>query len=141
MNTVDDCRVPDSECSIKPGSTSGARAVQRLWFVSRHPGVIDWLHEQGLRPCRVVEHLDVGEVEAGDTVIGVLPPALIAKLNARAVRCVQIVMNVGAGDRGRELSAAAMRARSAELVEVSVKCRPLAVEDLQVRSRPRGPLE
>lgn len=118
-------------CSAGSGGNSGGR----IWCVTRHPGALGWLHAQGIRPHRVVPHIGEHEVEAGDVVIGVLPPALTAALNARAVRCLQIVLPLAAHDRGRELCATRMRALGAHLVELEVRCKPVSMVEIG-RARP-----
>lgn len=101
----------------------------RIWCVIRHPGALGWLYGMGIRPQRVVPHLVAAEVGVADTVIGVLPPLLSAELNARGVRCLQIMLALEPQDRGQELDAARMRALGAYLAEVQVCCRPLAVSE------------
>ena len=43
-----------------------------IWFVSRHPGALDWAARHGIGYERHVAHLDPEEVSPGDTVIGSL---------------------------------------------------------------------
>jgi CRISPR-associated protein Csx16 len=42
------------------------------WFVSRHPGAIEWIFRQGIHIDRRIDHLDVSNVFFGDKVIGTL---------------------------------------------------------------------
>ena len=42
------------------------------WFVSRHPGALDWMQQHGPAFDHHVAHLDPQQVQAGDTVIGTL---------------------------------------------------------------------
>ena len=45
-----------------------------VWFVSRHPGAIDWMAAQAdWQVDHWVAHLHVDEVQAGDVVLGTLP--------------------------------------------------------------------
>lgn len=75
------------------------------WFVSRHPGAIEWARRQGLAIERWVAHLDPAGVGAGDTVIGTLPVNLAAEICKRGVRYLHLSLEVPAEWRGRELSA------------------------------------
>lgn len=85
------------------------------FFVSRHPGAADWAREQGLVVDRAVVHLDPAEVQAGDVVIGTLPVNLAAEVCARGGRYLHLSLDLPADWRGRELSAADMRAWGARL--------------------------
>ena len=72
------------------------------WFVSRHPGALEWAQQQGLVGLRRVAHLD---------------PALLAP----GARCLRLVVDLPAGARGRELSAAELDAYGARLEEFVVR--------------------
>ena len=39
------------------------------WFVSRHPGALDWIKSKGLPVDKWIKHLDTSLIEPGDTVI------------------------------------------------------------------------
>ena len=54
-----------------------------IWFVSRHPGALDWARRSGIAFDRHVAHLDTGKIGAGDTVIGSLPVNLAAEKQAQ----------------------------------------------------------
>ncbi len=56
------------------------------WFVSRHPGALDWARQQGLAVDRWVPHLEPADVQPGDTVAGTLPVQLASKVCARGAR-------------------------------------------------------
>lgn len=85
------------------------------WFVSRHPGAIEWAQRQGLAIERWVAHLDPAEVRADDTVIGTLPVNLAAAVCNRGALYLHLSLNVPAPWRGRELSADDLLAVSAGL--------------------------
>ncbi|MFN4166510.1 MAG: CRISPR-associated protein Csx16 [Ferrovibrio sp.] len=85
------------------------------WFVTRHPGAIEWAARQGLVVDRQVAHLDVGEIEAGDTVIGTLPVHLAAEVCARGARFLNLSLDVPPEARGRELDADALEHYGARL--------------------------
>ncbi|PJC04222.1 MAG: CRISPR-associated protein Csx16, partial [Gallionellales bacterium CG_4_9_14_0_8_um_filter_55_61] len=57
-----------------------------VWFVSRHPGAVDWAKTQGIAVDRWVAHLVLSEIEACDTVIGTLPVQLAAQVCAKGAR-------------------------------------------------------
>jgi CRISPR-associated protein Csx16 len=48
------------------------------FFVSRHPGALEWAAQRGIPIDHQVEHLDVSAVRPGDSVIGTLPVNLAA---------------------------------------------------------------
>jgi CRISPR-associated protein Csx16 len=76
-----------------------------VWFVSRHPGAVKWAARQQIVVDRLIAHLDVQELVAGDTVIGTLPIALAAEVCARGCRFVNLTLEVPFALRGKELSA------------------------------------
>ena len=43
-----------------------------VYFISRHPGAVAWARRHGLE-AKLIAHLDIGLVEAGDVVLGTLP--------------------------------------------------------------------
>lgn len=75
------------------------------YFVSRHPGARDWATRRRLVVDRFVSHLDPGEVEAGDWVIGSLPVSLAAEVCARGGRYFHLSVVVTEKQRGTELTA------------------------------------
>ena len=50
------------------------------WFISRHPGAIEWVKQQNIQIDRFENHLDTSLVRAGDVVIGTLPIHLAAEV-------------------------------------------------------------
>lgn len=87
----------------------------RVFFVSRHPGAVEWARQQGVRVDHWVTHLALEEVGAGDTVIGSLPVNLAAEVCARGARYVHLSLNVPAALRGKELTVDDMQACGANL--------------------------
>ena len=79
------------------------------WFVSRHPGAVEWLTEQGLEVDRMIAHLDIRQIQPGDWVLGTLPVSLAAEVCARGARYVHLHVPVPAALRGQELTAQQMR--------------------------------
>lgn len=76
-----------------------------IWFVSRHPGALDWAQQSGIVYDCHVAHLDIAKVGAGDMVIGSLPVNLAAEVCARGAEYWNLSLRVAERDRGRELSA------------------------------------
>lgn len=91
------------------------------FFVTRHPGAAAWAREQGLAVDRAVAHLDPAAVQSGDIVIGTLPVNLAAEVCARGARYLHLSLDLPADWRGRELSAADMRACGARVEEYRVE--------------------
>lgn len=58
-------------------------------FVTRHPGIVEWLKRQGYQPAQIIDRVDHPAQIAGKTVIGILPMrySLLPKLFGRA--CMQ----------------------------------------------------
>jgi CRISPR-associated protein Csx16 len=86
-----------------------------VWFVSRHPGAIDWAARRGLRVDRQVAHLEPASLRAGDRVIGTLPVHLAAEVCAVGARYLHLSLRVPARLRGAELSAAQLEALGAHV--------------------------
>lgn len=84
--------------------SSDARRMT-TWFVSRHPGAMDWMRENGPTFDLHVPHLDPSEVKAGDRVIGTLPIHLAAQVCARGAAYLHLSLHVPQSARGQELSA------------------------------------
>ena len=40
------------------------------WFISRHPGAIEWIKSSGVKIDKFKEHLCIEEISSGDVVIG-----------------------------------------------------------------------
>jgi len=96
-------------------SLSSRQPPGTTWFVSRHPGAIEWAKRQGLSIDRWVEHLDPAEVAVGDTVIGTLPVNLAAEACKRGAYYLHLSLKVPAEWRGRELSADELRSLAAHI--------------------------
>jgi CRISPR-associated protein Csx16 len=91
------------------------------YFVSRHPGALDWATACGIGIDHKVEHLDLSTIGAGDKVIGTLPVNLAAAVCARGARYLHLSLDLPAEWRGRELSAADMQACGARIEEYRVE--------------------
>ena len=74
------------------------------WFISRHPGAIEWARHQGLVVDHWVPHLDPQQIQAGDTVVGVLPVNLAADICHRGAQYLNLSLDLPVHMRGRELT-------------------------------------
>lgn len=91
------------------------------WFVTRHPGAVEWAQECGIEVDHQIDHLDLCCVEAGDIVLGILPVHMAAAVCARGARYFHLGLAVPREDRGRELTAADMARFGACLEEFVVR--------------------
>lgn len=90
------------------------------WLVTRHPGALAWLAEQGAAAARVVAHLEAEDLAPGDVVIGVLPYHLAAAVCAAGGRFFSLDVDVPVELRGQELSSVQLNALGARLTEYRV---------------------
>lgn len=91
------------------------------WFVSRHPGALQWMEQHGPAFDQHVPHLDPAQVLPGDTVIGTLPVNLAAQVCARGAAYWHLALEVPAEARGRELSAQELQALGATLQRFHIR--------------------
>lgn len=91
------------------------------YFVSRHPGGIEWAAQQNLHVDAFVAHLDPTQVQPGDTVIGNLPVHLAAQVCERGGVYWHLSLALPAELRGRELSAADMARLGAHVKPYTVE--------------------
>lgn len=91
------------------------------YFITRHPGALEWAQRQGLAVDTHVNHLDTSQISAGDTVIGTLPVNLAADVCARGARYLHLSLNLPAAARGRELEADELDAFGARLEAFAIK--------------------
>ena len=75
------------------------------FFVSRHPGAVEWTRRAGISFDVHVEHIDPVSVRQGDTVIGTLPVQGVALVCAQGARYLHLTFDMPEAMRGRELSA------------------------------------
>ena len=90
------------------------------WFVSRHPGAIEWATRQGLAVDRLVHHLDPALVCVGDTVMGALPVNLAAAVCERGARYLHLSMELPPDLRGKELTADQLNQLEARLARYQI---------------------
>jgi len=91
-----------------------------FWFVTRHPGAVDWAARRGLE-ARVIPHLDPDTITPGDIVAGSLPVHLAARVCARGGRYFHLELHVPPELRGTALDADTMDALGARLTEFRVQ--------------------
>ncbi len=65
-----------------------------VYFISRHSGAVAWAEEQGLTVDRMIAHLDIDQIQPGDTVIGTLPVHLAAQVCERGAYYHHLVMTI-----------------------------------------------
>jgi CRISPR-associated protein Csx16 len=75
------------------------------YFISRHPGAIEWVARQGINVDQIIGHLDPANVRNGDSVIGSLPVNLAAQVCARGAAYWHLSLEQPSTLRGQELSA------------------------------------
>ncbi|WP_305908198.1 CRISPR-associated protein Csx16 [Methylomarinum sp. Ch1-1] len=90
------------------------------YFISRHPGAIQWAQEQGICVDKQLAHLDIDEIRSGDVVIGSLPVNLVAELTLKNARYLHLTLDLPTEWRGLELNIEQMRQCHARLEEYRV---------------------
>lgn len=93
------------------------------WFVSRHPGALQWMRAHGPAFSRHVTHLEESDFQQlgnGDIVIGSLPVHLAARVCACGAQYWDLTLNMPATARGKELSADDLRSMGAALERFEV---------------------
>lgn len=91
------------------------------YFVTRHPGAVEWAAQQGIPTDRILIHLEMNEINPGDVVIGTLPVHLAAELCACGARYLHLAVNPPAERRGLELTADDLARFGARLIEYRVE--------------------
>lgn len=92
-----------------------------VWFVSRHPGALEWMRQNRIPFDCHVPHLEMDSVCPGDEVIGSLPVNLAAEVCARGAAYRHLSLQLPAHDRGRELSARELGQYGAALIRYDIK--------------------
>lgn len=95
-----------------------------IWFVSRHPGALEWAQRKGIGFDIHVEHLEPESVRAGDKVFGSLPANIAAKVCARGAEYWNLSLYLEPADRGCELSADDLERYEAVLERYQVRRLP-----------------
>ncbi len=73
------------------------------YFVTRHPGALEWAAVEGVIVDRVLAHFDPECTQPGDVVLGTLPINLAARVCARGGRYLHLSVEVPPEWRGRGL--------------------------------------
>lgn len=110
-------KLADTRLTAAP--THNARMT--TWFITRHPGALQWMQQCGPTFDRHVEHLDPAQVQPGDRVIGTLPVNLAAEVCTRGADYWHLVLDLPAQARGRELSAPELLALGATLQRFNIQ--------------------
>lgn len=105
------------------------------YFVSRHPGAIEWAARQHFHVDRVVPHLDLTLVQPGDTVIGSLPVNLAAQVCAAGAAYWHLSLEVPAELRGCELSADDLERLGARVEPFDVQPRSMQPHEMLAEQR------
>ncbi len=92
-----------------------------IYFVTRHPGALDWAARRGIVVDRQISHLEPASIRPGDMVLGTLPVNLAAEVCARGGRFFNLSLDVPPEVRGRELSADELDCFGARLEEYRVE--------------------
>lgn len=90
------------------------------YFVSRHPGAVQWAARQDFGVDALIAHLDPEQVQPGDTVIGSLPVNLAAQVCERGAAYWHLSLALPADLRGCELSDADLQRLGARINRFSI---------------------
>lgn len=91
-----------------------------IFFITRHPGALDWLNRQDLPVDFILSHLDLALIKPGDVVIGLLPVHLAAAVCDSGADYWHLSMELPCEARGRELTADEMEAYGSRLEQFTV---------------------
>lgn len=91
------------------------------YFVTRHPGAIEWANGQGIAVDQCIPHLDPEIVRPGDVVIGILPVNLAAEVCTRGGKFFNLSLDTPVEARGKELDAEELERYGARIEEYLVR--------------------
>lgn len=91
------------------------------YFISRHPGAIEWAKQQGIQIDKQQSHFDIKDTQPDDTIIGTLPINLIAEVCKQGGKYLHLSLDLPADMRGKELNADDMQRYGARLEAYSAE--------------------
>lgn len=94
------------------------------WFVSRHPGAIEWARRKGIVFDHTIAHINGADIKPGDTVMGSLPVNLAAEVCGIGARYLHLSLKLPSNLRGRELSVEQLEALGAQLEAFDIRPLP-----------------
>ena len=102
-----------------------------VYFVTRHPGALQWAKQNHLEFDIHLEHLtDLNSLHAQDIVIGTLPINMVYQLNCKDIRYIHLSLEIPPQLRGVELDTQQLNACKAILEEFVVQKREFDIRML-----------
>lgn len=92
-----------------------------IYFVTRHPGAVEWARKKGIEVDEQISHLDTSIIQDGDIVIGTLPIHLAAEICEKGGSYYHLSINVPPEYRGKELTADQMDKFGARIEQFDIK--------------------
>jgi CRISPR-associated protein Csx16 len=90
------------------------------YFVTRHPGAVEWAKQQGVKVDKTLSHLtqtEINQITEDDVFIGILPINIVADICNKRGRFFNLSMSLPPEARGRELSAEEMSKYNSSIEE------------------------
>ena len=91
------------------------------YFISRHPGAIEWSAHQKLAIDKHLPHIKIDSIKAEDKVYGTLPIQMAARICEIGADYYHLSLDLPVNLRGTELSATDMVVCNARLEQYQVK--------------------
>jgi CRISPR-associated protein Csx16 len=89
-------------------------------IVAANPATAEWLRQRGFAG-RVVAHLTLWDIRAGQTVIGNLPAHLVAEVCEKGARYLHLALDVPPEQRGKVLDVEGMDRAGARLIAIEAR--------------------
>ena len=93
----------------------------KTWFISRHPGALQWMQRNKIHFDEHVTHLDTKLIQPGDKVVGSLPVNLAFEVCEKGASYWNLSLHIPAQARGVELSADELDKYSAKLEQFLIQ--------------------
>ncbi|EGQ62636.1 CRISPR-associated protein, VVA1548 family [Acidithiobacillus sp. GGI-221] len=106
--------------------------MKKVFFVSRHPGAIEWAARHGIQGAELISHFEPDDIEPGDEVIGTLPINIVAEVNRLGGTYQHLSMDLPADARGKELTADDMEKYGARLETFYAASQDRAIANVNV---------